>query len=58
MPLLTVKGKNREVEEMIREALSALFFYPGKGSYVLSGKVISPSTTIGEALLILMVWLF
>ncbi len=35
---LTVKGKIEEVEEMIREALSLSFFYPGKGSYVLSGK--------------------
>ncbi|HOQ50306.1 MAG TPA: CBS domain-containing protein [Candidatus Atribacteria bacterium] len=53
---LTVKGKKiEEVEEMIREALSAsLSFTRAKEVMSCPVKVISPSTTIGEALLILM----
>ncbi|MDI3543166.1 MAG: hypothetical protein PWP57_769 [Candidatus Atribacteria bacterium] len=53
---LTVKGKRiEEVEEMIRETLtSSLSFTRAKEVMSYPVKVVSPSTTIGEALLILM----
>ncbi|HXL01616.1 MAG TPA: CBS domain-containing protein [Candidatus Atribacteria bacterium] len=53
---LTVKGKKiEEVEEMIREALAAsLSFTRAKEVMSYPVKVVSPSTTIGEALLLLM----
>jgi len=53
---LTVKGKKiEEVEKMIREALATSFsFTRAKEVMSYPVKVVSPSTTIGEALLILM----